>query len=65
MRSDSVYKADLCNMCDSTFLQPREKDHYHILILRDSDGKGFKVKKFAKAIRHRMVHLCPIGALGL
>ena len=66
MRSDSVYKANLCDMCDFTFLQRREKDPYHILILRDRDGKGSKVKtKFAKVMRHRLAQLCPIGALGL
>ena len=55
MRSDSVSKADLCDICDFMLLQPREKDPYHILVLRDGDGKGSKVKtNFDKVIRHRL-----------
>ena len=51
MRSDSVYRADLCDMCDFTFLQLREKDSYHIIMLRGGDGEGSKVqKKFAKVM---------------
>ena len=42
-RSASVYKGDLCDMCYFTFLQQREQDPYHIIILRDSDSKGSKV----------------------
>ena len=65
-RSDSVYKTDLCDMCDFTFLQPKEKDPYHIITLRDGDGKGSKAQtKFAKATRHQMSQLCTICVLGL
>ena len=39
MRSDSVYKADLADMCDFNFKQPREPDPYHIVVMRDGDGK--------------------------
>ena len=66
MRSDSVYKADLCDLCDFTFTQPGEHSPYHILILRDGAGKSVKDKpQFGKVMRHRLPELCPIGALGL
>ena len=53
MRSESVYKVDLCDACDFTFLQPKEKYHYHILTLKDVDDKGSKVQtNFAKVMMH-------------
>jgi hypothetical protein len=39
MRSDSVYKADLADMCNFKFKQPREPDPYHIVVMRDGEGK--------------------------
>ena len=66
VRSDSVYKADLCNLCDFTFLQPGELDYYHVLILRDGGGKSVKDKiHFGKVMRHKILELYPIGALDL
>ena len=66
MRSDSVYKADLFDGCNFTYLQPREQDPYHTIILRDDDGKGSKVQiKFAKLMKHQMAELCTICELGL
>ena len=66
MRSDSIYKADLCDLCDFSFLQPGEHSPYHVMILRDGGGKTCKVKpQFGKVMRHRVAELCPIGALGL
>ena len=66
MRSDSVYKADLCDLCDFTCQQPGEHYPYHVLILRDGSGKSVEDKtQFGKVMRHRDPELCPIGALGL
>ena len=44
MRSDSLYSADSCDLCDFTFLQPKEGDDYHIIILRNGDAKTSKGK---------------------
>ena len=58
MRSNSVYKADLCNLCDFTFQQ--------ILILRNGGGKSVKDKtQFGKVMQHKVAEMCPIGASGL
>ena len=66
MRSDSIYKADLCDLCDFSFKQGGEHSPYHILILRDGGGKSVQDKtQFGKVMRHRYPELCPIGALGL
>ena len=66
MGSDSIYKADLCDLCDFKFHQPKEHSPYHVLILRDGGGKSVKDKtQFGKVMRHRVPELCPIGALGL
>ena len=68
MRSDLLYSADLCNLCDFTFSQPKELDPYHIMILRDRDARR-KISKgkaqYGNVMRHRLPELCSIGALGL
>ena len=65
MQSDSVYKADPADMCNFNFKQPREPDPYHIVVMRDGDGKRSKKGKaqYGKVIRHRLAELCSIGAL--
>ena len=66
MRSDSVYKADLCDLCDFSFQQGGELSPYHIMILRDGGGKSVQDKvQYGKVMRHRKPELCAIGALGL
>ena len=66
MRSDSLLKSDLCDLCDFTFKQGGELSPYHIMILRDGAGKTVQDKtQFGKVMRHRLPELCPIGALGL
>ena len=66
MRSDSLYSADLCDLCDFTFLQPKEGDDYHIMILRDGDAKTSKGKtQYGKVMRHKLPELCSMCALGL
>ena len=66
-RSESLYKADLCDLCDFNFKQRREIDPYHILIMRIGFGKtvGSDHAIYARGMRHSDVTLCPIGALGL
>ena len=64
MRSDSVYKAELADICDFNFKQPRELDPYHIMVLGDGDGKQSRKKaQHGKVIRHRLAELCSIGGL--
>ena len=66
MRSDSLHSADLCDLCDFVFLQPKEGDDYHIIILRDGDAKISKGKtQYGKVMRHKLLELCSISALGL
>ena len=66
VRSDSLYSADLCALCDFTFSQPKEHDPYHIMILRDGDAKTSKGKaQYGKVMRHRLPELCSICALDL
>ena len=38
LRSDSIYKADLSDLCDFK-LQKLEPDPYHVCILRVGEGK--------------------------
>ena len=63
--SDSIYLADLSDICDFQFHQNREPDPYHICILRVGEGKTVKHKaEFGKMMRHQHVEMCAIGALG-
>ena len=39
IRSDSVYKADVADMCNFNFKQSREPDPYYIVVMRDGEGK--------------------------
>ena len=66
MISDSVYKANLCDVCHFTFQQCGELSPYHVLIFRDGGGKSVKDKtQFGKVMRHGVAELCSIGALDL
>ena len=66
MRSDLVYKADLCDLCDFTFQQTGENSPYHILILRDGGDKSVKDRtQFGEVMHHNVAEMCPIGALCL
>ena len=65
LRSDSIYKADLADLCDFKFKQKLEPDPYHIGILRVGEGKTVGSKaQFGKMMRHANVKMCAIGALG-
>ena len=64
-RSESIYKADLSDLCDLKFHADREKDAYHILIMRIGACKTIKDKLiFCKSLRHQDARLCSIGTLG-
>ena len=66
LRSESLYKADLADLCDFIYHQNRERDPYHILILRVSTGKTNADKiLYGRVMRHLLVEQCPIGALAL
>ena len=65
MRSDSLYRADLSDLCDFSFKQTRERDPYHVVVLRVGSGKTVKDKAhFGKVMRHKDVTKCAVGALG-
>ena len=66
-RSESLYKADLSDLCDFIFKQRLEIDPYHILIMKIGFGKTINGNHaiYARGMRHSDVRLCPIGALGM
>ena len=66
LRSESMYLADLSDLCDFKFQQQKEPHPYHIAIQRVSMGKTNQEKVlYGRAMRHREVELCFIGVLGL
>ena len=66
LRSESMYLADLSDLCDFKFKQQKEPHPYHIGIQRVSMGKTNREKVlYGRAMRHREVELSSIGALGL
>ena len=65
MRSDSLYRADLSDLCNFLFKQTRERDPYHVYVLRVGSSKTVKEKAhFGKVMRHKDVTQWAIGALG-
>ena len=66
LRSDSLYKADLCDLCDLVYHQNAERSVYQILILRIGEAKTIKDNAhFGRVLRHVDVTKCAFGALGL
>ena len=67
IRSESVFKADLCDLMDFKYLQVNEPDPYHVLIIRIGSGKIIKGDNilYARGKRHRDPRLCHIRALRL
>ena len=66
LRSESLYKADLSDLCDFKFHQKTERDPYHVCILRVSTGKTNADKVlYGRVMRHVDAQLCPIGALAM
>ena len=66
MRSESLFKTDMADLCDFKFLQKRESAPYHIIVNRIGRGKTVKEKAhFGKVMQHKDVLRCSIGALGL
>jgi len=66
IRGESLERADLSDLCD--YFWQGENDPYmiHILIMAMCQGKTNLDKKlFGRAMRHRKVEMCPIGALAL
>ena len=66
LRSESLYKADLADICDvhiSTTTN-QEPTPYHIVILCVGEGKQNNDKDvFGRIIRHKDPRLCGVGAL--
>ena len=61
---ESLYLADLSDLCDFIFHQKQEKDPYQCLILRIGTGKASQRRTiFGRAMRHIDARLCPMGAL--
>ena len=67
IRSESVFKADLCDLMDFTYHQENEPDPYHILIMRIESRKTVSGDNaiYARELRYRDASLCHIGGLGL
>ena len=66
LRSESLYRGDLSDLCDFKFKQRLEPDEYHIGIQRVSQGKANKEKVlYGRSIRHLNPELCSLGGLGL
>ena len=67
LKSESLYKVDLSDICDFIFKQCREIDPYHILIMRIGFEKTINGDHaiYARGMRHSDVKLYPIGALGI
>ena len=66
VRSESLYKADMADLCDFKFLQSREVAHYHIIVNRIGMGKVVKeTAYFGKVMQHKGILRCSIGAMRL
>ena len=66
MRINSLYSADICDLCSFTFTQPKEHDPYHIMILRHGDTNKSKDKiQHGKVMSHMLLEICSICTLGL
>ena len=64
LRMESLYLADLSDLCDFIFHQKQERDPYQCLILRVGTGKASQRRTiFGRAMRHVDARLCPMGAL--
>ena len=64
IRSDSLYKANLCYLCNFMFHQPGEHDPYYASVLTNGAGKSIKDKtQFGKVMYHKVPELCLIKAL--
>jgi len=66
LRGESLERADLSDLCD--YFWQGEPDPYpiHMLIMAICQGKTNQDRKlFGRAMRHRQVEMCPLGALAL
>jgi len=66
LRSESMYLADLSDLCDFLFHQTLEPDPYHVSVLRIGRGKTNKANNiFGRAMRHKDPRMCSVCGLGL
>lgn len=66
MRGESMEQADLSDLLDFHWKGPRDPHEMHILIMQICQGKTNDDKKiWGRAMRHRDVKMCAIGALAL
>ena len=64
LRMESMYIADLSDLCDFIFHQKDELDPYQCLIMRIGTGKANKSRViFGRAMRHTDPRLCAMGGL--
>ena len=66
LRSESLYKADLADVCDVHIATTtnQEPTPYHIVILCVGEGKQNNDKDvFGQILRHKDSRLCGVGAL--
>ena len=65
LRSESLYRGDLSDLCGFKFKQRLEPNEYHIGIQRVNQGKASKEKViYGREIWNRDPELCSIGHLG-
>ena len=68
LRSESLFKADLSDLCDIIIDSEvsKEPSPYHIVVLQIGEGKQNADKNiFGRFMRHRDPRLCALGALAM
>jgi hypothetical protein len=66
LRGESMEQADLSDLLDFFWTGTQDPHPMHILIMQICQGKTNDDKKlWGRAMRHRDVHMCAIGSLGL
>jgi len=64
LRGQSLFRAELSDLCDFTFKTPQGKEIL-VLVIRVAIGKTNGLKTlYGRAIRNVDVRLCPVGSLG-
>ena len=65
LRSNSLYLAGLCDLCDIIYNQHAKRSTYQILIMRIGESKTIiDNAHFGRVMRHVDVTKCAFGALG-
>ncbi len=66
LRGESLFKADLSDLCDLIHKDTTNGQEVHIMVMRIAIGKTNGLKTlYGRVMRNRDVALCPIGSLAL